>query len=118
MTASQEECIFCKISSGELGLPFVYESESVVAFNDMEPMAKEHVLVVPKRHVASVADLGQGDGLLLGEIFEAAKHVAGARGMTESGYRVVTNVGPDAGQSVFHVHFHVVGGERLGRFSA
>jgi histidine triad (HIT) family protein len=116
MTASQSDCVFCKIASGELGTPFVHESENTVAFDDLSPSAKHHVLVIPKQHIASLGELTRNDDSLLGELMQTARDVAKQRGLDESGFRVVTNVGPDAGQTVFHVHFHVLGGEPLGGF--
>jgi histidine triad (HIT) family protein len=116
MTDSQSDCIFCKIASGALGVPFVHESEHTVAFKDQAPLAKEHILIVPKRHVGSLTEITRDDDSLLGELMETARIVAEKQGMSETGYRVVTNVGPDAGQTVFHLHLHVLGGESLGQF--
>ena len=116
MTASQNECIFCKIASGDLGVPFVYESVGTVAFVDQSPRAREHILVVPKRHISSVDELTRDDDSLLGELFETAQQVAKLKAINVSGYRIVTNSGPDAGQTVFHLHLHLVGGEPLGQF--
>jgi histidine triad (HIT) family protein len=110
--------VFCKIATGESEVPFVHQTEFSVAFNDLEPMATDHVLVVPRRHVASVGELTREDDTLLGDMFEAVREVVKLRGLEGSGYRVVTNTGPDGGQSVFHLHLHVLGGEKLGRFGA
>jgi histidine triad (HIT) family protein len=116
VTASQSDCIFCKIASGDLGVPFVHESAGTVAFLDQAPQAREHILVVPKQHIVSVDELTRENDELLGELFETARRAAVLRNMNASGYRIVTNVGPDAGQTVFHMHLHVVGGEPLGHF--
>jgi histidine triad (HIT) family protein len=107
------DCIFCKIARGEFGTEFVAESEAAVAFRDIHPQAPTHVLIVPRRHVASLDDLGPDDGVLLAELLALATRVARQEGIVESGYRVLTNTGPDAGQTVFHLHFHVLGGRRL-----
>lgn len=111
---TEQDCIFCLIASGELGTEFVRETETVVAFNDIAPAAQTHVLVVPKRHLGSVAELGLVEQELLGELIDVANSVARERGLDASGYRVLTNHGADAGQTVQHVHFHVLGGNALG----
>jgi len=106
-------CIFCKIVAGQIPSTNVYEDEHVLAFKDIAPVAPVHVLVIPKRHLASLNDLGQADGALLSHLFTAVKKVATDLGLVNSGYRVVTNSGKDAGQVVFHLHFHVIGGKPL-----
>ncbi len=103
-------CLFCKIVAGEIPSDKVHEDELVYAFNDINPVAPVHQLVVPKRHIPSAADLREADGELLGRIFSVAASLAGEAGLPDSGYRVVTNVGADAGQSVDHLHFHLIGG--------
>lgn len=115
MTDLAQDCIFCKIASGSLGTPFVAESEHVVAFDDIEPVAPAHVLVVPKRHIESLRDLEAADNGLWAEMLDVIQHVADAKGVSESGYRVVTNAGPDSGQEVPHLHLHVMGGRKMGR---
>jgi histidine triad (HIT) family protein len=107
------DCLFCKIASGEIPSDTVYRSDDVVAFRDINPAAPTHVLVIPARHVASAADLGEDDGPLLTEIFRTIASLAETEGL-DGGWRVVTNVGPDAGQSVHHLHFHLVGGRTMG----
>ena len=104
-----EECLFCKIAAGEIPANKLYEDEQVLAFYDIHPQAKVHFLVIPKRHIASAAALTEGDAALLGHIFAVIAQLA----QQENGYRVVSNVGPDAGQTVPHLHFHVLGGEVL-----
>ena len=105
------DCLFCSIAAGEIPADVVVETDEVVAFNDINPAAPTHVLVIPKRHVASSAELEPDDAGLLGALFDVAAQV----GRTiDGGWRLVTNVGPDAGQSVFHLHFHVLGGRPLG----
>jgi histidine triad (HIT) family protein len=110
---SSEECIFCKIVRGDFGTNFVAESEHAVAFRDIDPKAPVHVLVVPKRHVRSLQTLVPDDPALAGELLALAADVARAQGIAESGFRVLTSDGEDGGQTVFHLHFHVMGGHRL-----
>lgn len=106
------DCLFCKIVSKEVEAAIVHESSEVVAFRDINPGAPTHILVIPKRHVASAAELGENDGDLLVELFQTMTSVATSSGL-DNGHRIVTNVGPDGGQSVDHLHFHVLGGRRL-----
>ena len=110
---SAVDCIFCKIVEGSIPSRKVYEDDHVVAFHDIQPLAPVHLLVIPKRHIASLDAVGTEDAELLGRVMLAAKRVAGDAGLADSGYRVVTNIGPDAGQIVFHLHLHVLGGEKL-----
>lgn len=116
MSASQSDCIFCKIVSGEISVPFIVESDHSVAFLDQAPMARDHVLVVPKRHLSTIHDVGNNNAVLVADLIVTANKVADIQGITTSGYRIVTNVGRDAGQTVFHLHLHVLGGESLGSF--
>jgi histidine triad (HIT) family protein len=108
----EADCLFCKIASGQIPGKIVYDRNGVVAFEDIHPAAPQHILFIPRRHVASMAELTAEDGEMLGNLFAAAAEVARARGLAdpERGYRFVTNVGPNAGQSVFHLHFHLLGG--------
>lgn len=106
------DCLFCKIAAGEIPAETVYRSDDVVAFRDINPAAPTHVLVIPVRHVASAAELGDADGDLLAEIFRTMTALAGEEGLSD-GWRVVTNVGADAGQSVHHLHFHLIGGRAM-----
>ena len=108
-----ENCIFCKIANHEIPSNFVYEDDQVVAFNDLNPVAPVHVLIVPKEHRLNLSAYGENDEQLLGHILTAAAHIARELGLEESGYRVITNAGPDAGQSVMHTHFHLIGGRKL-----
>jgi histidine triad (HIT) family protein len=111
-----EDCLFCKIASGRIPATIVYEDEDVVAFKDINPTAPHHILFVPRRHIGSMAELTEQDSALLGKLFTAAAHVARNLSLAnpERGYRFVTNVGPDAGQSVQHLHFHLLGGRKFG----
>ena len=111
---TDQECVFCRIARGDFGTEFAWESDAVVAFDDIAPAAPTHVLIVPRAHLASVANLGTPNAGLLDEIVDAANAIASDRGIVESGYRLLTNHGDDAGQSVHHVHFHLVGGKPLG----
>jgi histidine triad (HIT) family protein len=106
-------CIFCKIVAGELPAKIVREDEETVAFRDINPQAPVHVLVIPRKHIASVNALEASDAALVGRLFLAAKEVAAAEGVAESGYRLVMNTGPNAGQSVDHIHLHVLGGRDM-----
>lgn len=110
------DCLFCKIVGGGVPAKKVAETAEVLAFRDINPQAPTHVLLIPKRHVAaSAAELSARDGALVGEMIALAARIASDEGLA-SGWRLVTNVGPHAGQSVFHLHFHLVGGAPLGRF--
>ncbi len=108
-------CIFCRIAAREMPAEIVRESDRVIAFRDTNPQAPTHILLIPKQHVVSVADLGDHHGDLLTDIVQAAAHLARAEGIADGGWRLVTNVGPDAGQSVFHLHFHLLGGRPMGK---
>ena len=107
-------CIFCKIAAREIPAEIVRESDRVVAFRDTNPQAPTHLLLIPKEHIPSLADVGDGHGDLLADIAQAATQLAHAEGIAESGWRLVTNVGPGAGQTVFHLHFHLLGGRGMG----
>lgn len=111
---TQSECIFCRIAAGEVPAEIVWQDEQVVAFKDINPQAPVHVVIIPRKHVSSLAGTTSEDTQMLGAILGAAKTVATEQGVSESGYRVVTNCGPDALQTVQHLHFHVLGGRRLG----
>lgn len=106
-----EDCIFCRIASGKLGTEFVAETSQAVAFSDLHPAAPVHVLVAPRRHIPSLRDLR--DPVLAADLLFLAAQVARGAGLHVGGYRVVTNDGPDAGQTVHHLHFHVLGGQEL-----
>lgn len=107
-----EDCLFCKIVDKQLESVAVAETDRVYAFRDINPAAPTHVLVVPKRHISSAHELKAGDGDLLGEMFELIASIAEDEGVAD-GYRVVTNIGAPAGQSVFHLHLHVIGGREM-----
>ena len=107
-----ENCIFCKIIAGEIPSNKVYEDELVYAFRDIAPMAPVHILVVPKAHIGSVAEVSPENSAVVAHIFEVIAQIARAEGL-ENGYRVVSNCGEDAGQTVHHLHFHILGGKKL-----
>ncbi len=104
------ECIFCQIVEGAIPTKKIYEDEHVIAFDDINPQARVHILVIPKLHVVSLNDTEDTDAVLLGQLMVACAKMARERGLAESGYRVVTNIGREAGQTVLHLHFHVLGG--------
>jgi histidine triad (HIT) family protein len=104
------ECLFCKMVSGEIKPNTVYEDSEVLAFRDINPQAPVHILVVPKKHIATLNDLNQRDEGLVGKLITTAARIAKESGVAESGYRTVMNCNADAGQSVFHIHLHLLGG--------
>lgn len=106
-------CLFCKIAAGEIPSKKAYEDESVLAFHDIAPQAPAHILVIPKVHLESADALTREHDALLGHLFEVARLVAKENGIRESGYRLITNIGKDGGQSVPHLHLHVIGGREL-----
>ena len=108
------DCIFCKVAGGEVGT-LVYEDDRVAAFNDLNPQAPVHVLIVPKKHIEKLQDLTEGEEeCLTGHVLWVANKIAEERGIANEGYRVVVNNGRGAGQSVWHLHFHLLGGRKLG----
>jgi histidine triad (HIT) family protein len=108
-----EDCLFCKIVGGQIPADLVYEDERILAFRDISPQAPLHVLIVPRKHVATLNDADEQDRELLGHILLTAKGIAAENGV-QGGYRVVNNCGEPAGQSVFHIHFHLLGGRPMG----
>jgi histidine triad (HIT) family protein len=107
------ECLFCKMIAGEIQPDTVYETDDVLAFRDINPQAPTHVLVIPKRHIATINDIGTEDTELIGKLYLAAARVARDAGFAEEGYRAVMNCNGRAGQTVFHLHLHVLGGRDL-----
>lgn len=108
--ARDETCLFCRIVAGEIPSARIYEDAMVIAFRDINPGAPSHALIVPRAHIRDIAAAEASDGDLLRALVQAANTVAMQEGVAESGYRLVWNVGPDAGQSVFHMHLHLLGG--------
>lgn len=113
MTKHDRDCIFCRIAAGDLGSTFLYETEHVVAFDDVAPQAPTHVLVIPRVHIPDLPALADAHPHLVSEMFQAATQVAVERGLSAGGFRVLVNTGKDAGQTVDHVHVHVLGGGKL-----
>ena len=108
-----EDCVFCKIIKGEIPSNKVYEDDEILAFYDINPIAKVHVLVIPKMHIKSLQELKEENKDLLFHLFEKINEVAKIVGVDKTGFRVISNVGEDAGQAVKHLHFHILGGEKL-----
>lgn len=111
--AVDTECAFCRIVTREAPAEILRATDTIVAFRDINPQAPTHVLLVPKEHIPSLKDLEERHGGLLADIFQAAEHLARAEGIDQTGWRVVANVGRDAGESVHHLHFHLLGGRRM-----
>lgn len=107
------ECIFCQIIAGEAPATIVYADEQVTAFYDIHPITPVHILIVPNQHIESVNDIEEDQAALLGHLIVVAKKLAYASGLEQRGYRLVINTGPEAGQSVFHLHLHLIGGRRM-----
>lgn len=107
-------CLFCRIAKGELPASMVHQDEDLIAFNDVNPQAPTHVLVIPRRHIATLNDLTDADDELVGKMFRRAAAIARERGHADGGYRTVFNCNREAGQTVFHVHLHVLGGRPFG----
>lgn len=107
------DCIFCKIAAGEIPSTKVYEDDTIVAFNDLDPQAPVHVLIIPKEHIASAAEINESNSAVVAHIFEVAAKIAAEKGLKD-GFRIVNNCGDSAGQSVKHLHFHLMGGRDFG----
>jgi histidine triad (HIT) family protein len=107
------DCLFCKIINREIPASIVYEDDRVLAFDDINPQGPAHVLIVPKRHVATLNDLAQDDDAMVGELVRRAAAIAKDRGISAGGFRSVFNTNRDAGQTVFHIHLHLIGGRSL-----
>lgn len=108
------ECLFCRIAEGKVPARIVYQDEQAVAFEDVHPQAPVHILVIPRKHLANLLGVAEEDEALAGHLMRVASRVAQEKGVADSGFRVVANVNRDAGQSVDHLHLHVLGGRRLG----
>jgi histidine triad (HIT) family protein len=107
------DCLFCKIINREVPASIVYEDDRVLAFNDINPQAPTHVLIIPKRHIPSLLDLTPGDDAIVGELARRAAAIAGDRGIAAEGFRTVFNTNAGAGQTVFHIHLHLLGGRPM-----
>ena len=107
------DCLFCKMASGDIKPDIVFENDDVLAFRDINPQAPTHVLIIPKQHITSINHIEADDEALVGKLYTAAKTIAKQEGFADNGYRVVMNCGEDAGQTVFHIHLHLLGGRKL-----
>lgn len=113
----QADCLFCKIVNGELPSTKVYEDERILAFRDIQPQAKEHVLFIPKKHIPTMNDVAADDWPLIADLLRAAQETARELGIADSGYRLVNNCNKEGGQVVYHLHVHLLGGEALGKIN-
>lgn len=107
------DCIFCKIIVGEIPSTKIHEDEQILAFRDINPVASTHILIIPKKHIASINEITLDDEQLVGHMFTTAQSLAAEEGIAESGYRLIINVGPDGGQEVYHLHLHLIGGQKM-----
>lgn len=108
------DCLFCRIAAGEIPASIVYQDDDLVAFNDINPQAPMHVLIVPRKHIPTTSDISEGDEALVGKLVRRAAAIAAERGYAERGYRTVFNCNSEAGQTVFHIHLHALGGRSFG----
>lgn len=111
---SDDSCLFCRILDGDIPAELIYESETAVAFRDINPQAPTHVLVIPRKHISTINDIEPDDEAIVGSLYSAARDIAEREGIADEGYRAVMNCNEGAGQSVFHIHLHVLGGRQLG----
>ena len=110
----KEDCIFCKIVDKKIPAATVYEDENTMAFNDIKPQAPVHIIVIPKRHIEKISDVKEEDSALAAQLISVGNKIAKEKGLIDSGYRFVINCNKDAGQEVFHIHMHVLGGRKMG----
>ena len=108
------DCIFCKIVKGEIPASIAYEDEDILAFADINPVAPVHILIIPKKHISGITDLGDNSEIV-GKIISVANKLAIEKEIDKSGFRIIVNHGADSGQEVFHLHFHLIGGKKLGK---
>lgn len=111
---SNDDCLFCKILNGDIPADIIYESDSAIAFRDINPHAPTHVLVIPRKHIPTINDLDDSDSDVISSLYKAARDIARQEGIADDGYRTVMNCNEGAGQTVFHIHLHVLGGRVLG----
>ena len=111
---TESNCLFCKIASGEIPADVIYESETAIAFRDINAQAPTHVLIIPRKHIATINDITEYEHEIVGSLYSSARVIASAEGIAEEGYRVVMNCNEAAGQTVFHIHLHLLGGRGLG----
>jgi histidine triad (HIT) family protein len=110
-----DDCIFCRIAAGEIPSEIVYRNDRIIAFRDINPVAKTHIQIIPKKHIPSVAEVSDADMPLIGEMVKVANELAKSEGVAGGGYRLVINCGKESGQEVPHLHLHLIGGRRMGR---
>jgi histidine triad (HIT) family protein len=110
---SESNCLFCKILAGEIPADIVYESDSAIGFRDINAQAPTHVLIIPRKHIATLNDVGEDEQSIVGSLYTAAREIAAAEGIADDGYRAVMNCNEAAGQTVFHIHLHLLGGRTL-----
>ncbi len=111
---SDPDCLFCKILAGDIPADIIYESDTAIAFRDVNPRAPTHVLIVPREHIATINDINPEQEAIVGSLFSAARAIAAQEGLSDDGYRTVMNCNAAAGQTVFHLHLHLLGGRTLG----
>jgi histidine triad (HIT) family protein len=111
---ADSNCLFCKILAGDIPADIIYESDTAIGFRDINPQAPTHVLIIPRRHIATINDIADEDQSIVGSLFSAAREIAASEGLTDEGYRAVMNCNEAAGQTVFHIHLHLLGGRPLG----
>ncbi len=111
---SDPDCLFCKILAGDIPADIIYESDTAIAFRDVNPRAPTHVLIVPREHIATINDINPEQEAMVGSLFSAARAIAAQEGLSDDGYRAVMNCNAAAGQTVFHLHLHLLGGRILG----
>lgn len=114
MPDANQDCLFCKILAGEIPADIVFESDTAIAFRDINAQAPTHVLIIPRKHIATINDINEADQMIVGGLYLVASAIAGDAGIAEDGYRVVMNCNAAAGQTVFHIHLHLLGGRALG----
>jgi len=114
MTDTNPDCLFCKILSGDIPADIIHESDSAIAFRDINPKAPTHVLIIPRKHISTINDITEDEHAIVGSLYSVARDVARAEGIAEEGYRAVMNCNEAAGQTVFHIHLHLLGGRALG----
>ncbi len=108
-----QDCLFCKIANGELDTNLIYKDDDIVAFNDINPQAPHHILIIPRRHIATINDLGEDDTELVGRLVQTAKQLARKYKIADAGYRLIFNCNNAAGQAVYHIHLHLLGGRAM-----
>lgn len=111
--SDENNCLFCKILAGEIPADIIFESDTAIAFRDINPQAPQHVLIIPRKHVATINDIEPDDEAIVGSLYSAARAIAAQEGIADEGYRTVMNCNEAAGQTVFHLHLHLLGGRQL-----